>query len=472
MRGVGIAVPDAIHAERVAALKKMGSNGWRAAHNTVAAEVLDACDQLGMLVMAEARIMSSSPEMLSELERMVRRDRNHPSIVIWSLANEEHYQGNDTGARILTSMKRLCKRLDPTRPVTGAMNGGWGHGISAVVDVQGFNYWNGAGEADPAKNIDEFHRSFPKLPTIGTETANGKSARGIYETDPARGYVAGYPAGCEDCRMPAEIWWAAYDERAFLGGGFTWVGFDYRGEPKPYDHAAISSQSGILDACGFPKDIYFYYKSWWGKDPVLHLFPHWNWAGKEGKAIDVRCYSNLESVELWVNGVSAGVKSPKRNSHLHWRVTYAPGAIEARGMRQGKVVLTARLETTGIAAQLALMPGRAALRANGEDVVSVAVEVHDAQGRMVPTASNTIHFSLSGAGRIIGVGNGDPSSREADRPASATSAERSVFSGQCMVFVQSVKEAGAVELHASSEGLATAVVTLQSTAEVPRPAVA
>jgi beta-galactosidase len=472
--GVGIGVPDLIHHERVAALKKMGSNGWRAAHNTVATELLDACDQQGMLVMAEARIMSSSPEGLSELERMVRRDRNHPSIVIWSLANEEHYQGNDTGARIVTSMKRLCKRLDPTRPVTGAMNGGWGKGISAVVDVQGFNYWNGAGEdgSNPARNIDEFHRAFPRLPTIGTETANAKSARGIYQTDPARGYVGGYPAGCEECKMPAEVWWAAYEERPFLSGGFTWVGFDYRGEPKPYDHVAISSQSGILDTCGFPKDIYYYYKSWWGKDPVLHIFPHWNWAGKEGRAIDVRCYSNLDSVELFVNGVSAGVKSPQRNSHLYWSVVYAPGAIEARGMKQGKVVLTVRRETTGAASQLALIPSRTAIRSNGEDVSSIAVEVRDSQGRLIPTASNYVQFSLTGAGKIIGIGNGDPSCREADRPASPTSASRSAFSGQCMVFVQATKQAGTIELRATGEGLASAVVTLTSTADAPRPAVA
>ena len=472
--GVGVAVPDSVHYERVAALRNMGSNGWRTAHNTVAAELLDACDRLGMLVMAEARIMTSSPEGLSELERMLRRDRNHPSVVIWSLANEEHYQGNDTGARILTSMKRLCRRLDPTRPVTGAMNGGWGKGISAVVDVQGFNYWNGEGESgsNPAKNIDEFHRDFPNLPTIGTETANAKSARGIYQTDAARGYVAAYPPGCQACKLPAEIWWAAYDERKFLSGGFTWVGFDYRGEPKPYDHVAISSQSGILDTCGFPKDIFYYYKSWWGKDPVLHIFPHWNWAGKEGQAIDVRCYSNLDSVELFVNGESAGMKSPALNSHLYWSVVYAPGSIEARGMKHGKVVLTMRRETTGLASELALLPSRTALRADGEDVCSVAVEVRDSQGRMVPTASNYVRFSLSGAGKIIGVGNGDPSCREADRPTSPNSAARSAFSGQCMVFVQATKQAGEVELRASGDGLASAVVTLTSAAHTVRPAMA
>ena len=478
--GVGIGVPDRMHYDRVASLRQMGSNGWRTAHNPVASEVLDACDQLGMMVMAETRIMASTPEGLSELERMVKRDRNHPSIVIWSLANEEYfYQGTDTGARIFSSMKRATRKLDPTRPVTGAMNGSWGRGMSYVVDVQGFNYFNGGipDEKRPpdrpdAADIDDFHARFPKLPTIGTEMANGKSVRGFYETDPQRGYVAAYKPGCADCKTSAETWWTIFDERPFLAGGFTWAGFDYRGEPTPYDHVATGSQSGILDICGFPKDIYFYYKAWWSQEPVLHLFPHWNWQGDEGKAIDVRCYSNLESVELFVNGVSAGVQSPKRNSHLYWSAVYAPGVIEARGMKQGKVVLTARRETTGPPAQLALLPNRQTFEADGEDVISVAVEVRDAQGRLVPTDSSNVRFSLSGAGRILGVANGDPSSREADRPASATTAERSAFSGQCMVFVQSAKQAGAVELRASGEGLTTAVVTLHGTATAARPALA
>jgi beta-galactosidase len=272
--GVGIAVPDRIHSDRVALLKQMGSNGWRTAHNIVAPEVLDACDRQGMMVMAETRLMASTPEGLSELERMIRRDRNHPSIIIWSLANEEYfYQGNPTGARIVSSMKLLAKKLDPTRPVTVAMNGGWvSEGVSAVVDVQGFNYWSGKLPDEKSgkpglpeyTDIDNFHLRFPKLSTVGTETANGKSARGIYETDPKRGYVSAYKVDCSDCKMDAEKWWTIFDERAFLSGGFTWAGFDYRGEPNPYDHVSISSQSGILDTCGFPKDVYYYYKSWWG----------------------------------------------------------------------------------------------------------------------------------------------------------------------------------------------------------------
>jgi beta-galactosidase len=478
--GVGIAVPDRIHYDRVVTLKQMGSNGWRTAHNPVAPEVLDACDRLGMMVMAETRLMASTPEGLSELSQMIRRDRNHPSIVIWSLANEEYfYQGTPTGARIISSMKLLAKQLDPTRPVTAAMNGSWGGGASGVVDVQGFNYWNGGvPDQKPSKvhlpvanDIDDFHKRFPKLPMIGTETANGSGTRGIYESDPARGYVSAYKADCADCKRGSEIWWTIYDERAFLSGGFTWVGFDYRGEPNPYDRVSISSQSGIVDTCGFPKDVYYYYKAWWGTEPVLHLFPHWNWEDKLGKSIEVRCYSNLDSVELVLNGKSLGARTITRNSHLTWTVTYEPGVIEARGFKGGKLVLTDRRETTGAPAKLVLRASQKTILADGEDVSAIAVEVQDSSGRVVPTASNKMSFKLSGPGKIIGVGNGDPSCHEADRPGAPDSAARSAFNGLCMVIVQAARQTGTIALDVSADGLEAAQVTIQSNAAKLRPAV-
>lgn len=467
--GVGIAVPDRIHYDRVAALKQMGSNGWRTAHNPVAPALLDACDRLGMMVMSEARLLDSNPEGLSQLERMIRRDRNHPSIVIWSLANEEYfYQGTPTGARIFSSMKRLAKKLDPTRPVTGAMNGSWFQGISEVTDVQGFNYWNGlkpgersAGKKLPADDIERFHAQFPKLPTIGTEMANGRGTRGMYENDPKRGYVGPFDA---NGAVTAEVWWNVFDEHAFLSGGFTWAGIDYRGKPNPYDRLSISSQSGILDTCCFPKDIYYYYKSWWGSEPVLHLFPHWNWSGQEGRDIDVRCYSNLDGVELFLNGKSLGSKPLARNSHVKWAVKYEPGVLEARGSRDGRVVLTDRRETTGAPAKLLLRPSQASIAADGEDVSAVTIEVHDSQGRIVPTASNQLSFKLTGPGRMIGTGNGDPSCKEADRPALPDSAGRSAFNGLCMVIVQTTKQAGTIRLEASAGGLESAKVAIQCNA--------
>ena len=484
--GVGVAVPDRLHADRVALLKEMESNAWRTAHDPASSELLDACDRQGMLVMSETRLMASTPEGLSELERMIRRDRNHPSVVIWSLANEEHHsQGTATGARIFSSMKDLARRLDPTRPVTAAMDGDWGKGFTEVVDVMGFNYWN-IGSSSPA-DIDAFHQRFPKLPTIGTETSNCRNARGIYETDPQRGYVSAFRADDPDpqrgyvsafraddpdAQAPAEVWWTVYDARPFLAGGFTWVGFDYRGEPNPYDHVAVTSQTGAMDACGFPKDIYHYYKSWWGTDPVLHLFPHWNWSGKEGQSVSVRCYSNLDSVELFLNGKSVGAKAMVRNSHLTWAVPYKSGVLEARGFKGGRVVLTDRRETTGPAAGLVLRPRQATIAADGEDVSSLAVEVQDAQGRVVPTASDLVRFRLTGPGRILGVGNGDPSCRESDRPDAADAAVRSAFNGLCMAFVQSSKQAGPIQITASAEGLTPATAAIQGSAAPLRPSVA
>jgi len=463
--GLGIAVPDRIHYERVAALKAMGSNGWRTAHNPPATGLLGACDRQGMMVMAETRMMASTPEGLSQLEAMIRQGRNHPSIVIWSLANEEYfYQGTPTGGRIVSTMKRLVKKLDPTRPVTAAMNGGWvKEGISSVVDMQGFNYWNSElpdQKVDKkgwpvAADVDRFHQNFPRLPCIGTETGNGHGTRGVYVNDPAGGHARSSNGGAEE-------WWKIYDKRPFLSGGFTWSGIDYRGEPGPYDLVSVNAQSGILDTCCFPKDIFYYYKAWWGSELVLHLFPHWNWDGKEGQEIDVGCYTNLDSVELFVNGKSFGSQTVERNSHLHWTAIYQPGVIEAQGSKNGKVVLKDRRETTGAAAKLVVRASQSEIAADGQDVSSVVIQVQDAQGRMMPTACNKLNFRLSGAAKIIGVGNGDPGCHEADKPDSAETASRSAFNGLCLVILQATKKHGAIKLEAAADDLESAVLVIQS----------
>ncbi|HEV2692214.1 MAG TPA: beta-galactosidase GalA [Verrucomicrobiae bacterium] len=463
--GLGIAVPDRIHFERVTALKAMGANGWRTAHNQVATGLLDACDRQGMMVMAESRMMASTPEGLSQLEAMIRQSRNHPCIVIWSLANEEYfYQGTPTGARIVSTMKRLVKKMDPTRPVTAAMNCGWvKEGVSSVVDVQGFNYWNGELPDEKvnkkgrllAADVDRFHKEFPHLPCIGTEISNGNGTRGIYVDNPARGHTRLSNAAAEE-------WWKIYDERPFLSGGFAWSGIDYRGEPGPYDLVSVNAQSGILDTCCFPKDIFYYYKSWWSSEPVLHLFPHWNWAGKEGQAIDVWCYTNLDSVEFFVNGKSLGSKTVERNSHVRWTAIYQPGVIEVQGSKSGKVILTARRETTGASAKLVLRASQIRLVADGQDVSSVTIEVQDAQGRVMPTAGNKLNFKLSGEGKIIGVGNGDPGCQEADKPDSLEAATRSAFNGLCLAIVQATKNAGTIELEAFADGLEPAKILIQS----------
>lgn len=452
--GVGSALPDRLQYYRIERLKEMGSNGYRTSHNPPTPELLDACDRLGMLVMDETRFMSSSPEGLSQLERMIRRDRNHPCIVIWSLGNEEPDQGTERGVRMVSTMKRLAHKLDPSRPVTVAMNEHWGHGISYTVDVQGFNYGDGKG-AQMADHIDAFHRRFPKKPTVGSETASDYATRGIYVTDARRGYVSAYDLNFPDYTLSAENWWTIYDERRFLAGAFAWTGFDYRGEPSPYAWPCISSQYGIIDTCGFRKDTFYYYQAWWGEKPVLHLFPHWNWNGKEGQEIQVWVYSNLERVELFLNGRSLGAKEIARNSHAMWSMTYAPGTIEARGFRGGRQVMVARRETTGIAERIIVHPDRERIHANGEDVSVVTAEVQDERGRLVPVADNEITFELTGPGRIIGVGNGNPSSHEPDK-----SNKRAAFNGLCVAIVQAGKHSGELNVRATSPGLAADTTTI------------
>jgi beta-galactosidase len=457
--GVGSALPDRIQYYRIERLKEMGVNGYRTSHNPPTPELLDACDQLGMLVMDETRTMSSNTEALSQLERMIRRDRNHPSVILWSLGNEEPEQGTERGVRIVSSMKRLARRLDPSRPVTAAMDNAWGQGISAVVDVQGFNYKHGP-------EIDDFQRRFPKQPMIGTETGSTVSTRGIYVNDKEQGYVSAYDVNFPEWAATAEVWWKIYAQRRFLAGGFVWTGFDYRGEPTPYGWPCVNSHFGIMDTCGFPKDNFYYYQAWWSDKPVLHLFPHWNWPGKEGQEIEVWCHSNLEKVELFLNGQSLGVKDVPRYEHVGWKVSYKPGTLEARGYKGGQQVLVARRETTGGAAKILLRPDRPQILADGQDVSLVEVQALDKEGRIVPVADNEIVFQLSGPGKILGVGNGDPSSHEADK-----AHKRRAFNGLCMAIVQSAKEPGEIRLEASSPGLEPATVAIASVKTTLRPAV-
>ncbi|HEU5479608.1 MAG TPA: beta-galactosidase GalA [Candidatus Tumulicola sp.] len=442
--GVGSALPDRLQAYRIERLKAMGANAYRTSHNPPAAELLDACDRIGMLVLDETRMFGADPEALSQLGRLVRRDRNHPCVFAWSLANEEDgEQGTDRGARMAEVMKATVRQLDPTRPVTAAMNGDWGKGFTGVIDVQGFNYRVG-------REMDAFRARFPRKPAMGTEVASTVSTRGIYANDTARGYVSAYDRNFPPWASTAEAWWTAYLARPWASGGFVWTGFDYRGEPTPYAWPCINSHFGIMDTCGFPKDNYYYYQAQWGSAPVLHVFPHWNWAGHEGQPIEVWCHTNLERVELFLNGarVGGGAERVPPNGHAAWHVPFAPGVLEARGYRGGRVVLTARRETAGAPAAVALEADRIRLTADGMDVSVVAARIVDARGRTVPTASNRVTFGVTGPLAVIGVGNGDPSSHESDKDTS-----RSAFNGLCCAIVQAGTERGPAKVTAAADGL-------------------
>jgi beta-galactosidase len=457
--GLGAALPDAVQYYRVRKLQEMGCNSIRTSHNPPTPELLDACDQLGMLVFDETRMMSSNPEGLSQFENLVRRDRNHPSVFMYSMGNEEGQANSARGGLILTAMKAVAQKHDGSRPVSIAPAGAIGTGGLAVGDVAGYNYM------DPG--AEEFHKKNPNKPVMGTETVSAVGTRGIYITDRSKGFVSSYDPYTTTGRASAEGWWRFCNARPWLSGGFVWTGFDYRGEPSPYQWPNISSQYGIIDTCGFPKDSFYYYQSWWTTKPVLHLFPHWNWSGMEGKDIAVWVYSNLDRVELFHNGQSLGAKDMKKDSHAAWVVKYAPGSLEARGFKDGKQVLSTTRETTGPASKLIVTADRNEINADAEDVAMFAVEVQDAQGRTVPITDNEVVFRVSGAGKLVGVGNGDPTDHASDKGTS-----RKAFSGYCMALVQSSKNAGNIRIDAASPGLTSASVSIAAKAVKLRPQVA
>ena len=439
--GVGAALPDRLQWFRLAVLREMGGNAVRTSHNMPTPEWVDACDRMGMMMMCETRQMSSNPEGLAQLETMVKRYRNSPSIILWSIGNEEDLlQGPmaEQGAKIAASMVRRCHELDPTRPVSAAVNGDNEKGVSEPLDVIGFNYH--------LEFPDGFHKNYPKRPCYGSETSSAIGTRGMYTTDPLRNLMNSYD-GVVPWGETAEDWWKFYGTRDWMAGGFAWTGFDYRGEPTPYGWPSISSQFGIVDMCGFPKDNFYYYAAWWGREPSLHVFPHWNFAGREGDEISVWVYTNVEEVELFINGKSLGTQKVPHLGHVEWKVKYEPGYIEARGSKAGKVVLTEKRETTGPAAAIRLTADRTEIDADGEDVAVVKVEALDKEGRFVPTANNFLGFKISGSGALIGVGNGDPNCQQSDKAPA-----RSLFNGLAQIIVQSTKQPGQIHVEVAKEG--------------------
>jgi beta-galactosidase len=418
--GVGTALPDELQEYRINILKKMGSNGIRCSHNPPTPEFLDACDRLGMLVVDENRLMGTNQEHFNWLTQMMKRDRNHPCLVLWSLGNEEwKIEGNIKGARIAKTMQDFAQHLDSSRAFTIAVSGGWDDGIGQVMQVMGYNYM-------VQGDIDVHHAKFPWQAGIGTEETNYRGTRGIYQTEMNKGHMAATKRDPEN--VATQDGWNFYASRPFLSGLFYWTGFDYRGESNPCEWPAVTSPCGILDLCGFPKDIYYYLQSWWGNEPVLHIFPHWNWPGDEGKDKLVAVYSNCDQVELFVNGKSQGKKEMKKNGLLEWTVKYQPGSVSAKGYKNNKVVLNEKIETTTETTGLKLQASQPTLKATGEDIAVINISVIDKKGRIVPTANIPLSFGIEGNGKIIGVGNGDPASHEKEQ------------------FVQEIKTAGIKDL--------------------------
>lgn len=457
--GVGTALPDGLQEFRIKRLKEMGSNAIRTSHNPATPELLDACDRLGMLVMDENRLMGINQIHFDLLERFIQRDRNHPSVVIWSVGNEEWaIEGNEKGARITKTMQDFAQTLDSTRAFTVAISGGWENGSGKTTQVMGYNYI-------VQGNIDEHHKNFPWQSGIGTEESNTIGTRGVYTDDKANGRMAATN------RMPenvgTESGWKFYAERPFLSGLFFWTGFDYRGEPNPLAWPAVNSQFGIIDLCGFPKDIFYYLKSWWSSEPVLHIMPHWNWIGMEGKKIKATLYSNAEEVELWLNNQSLGRKKMEKNGHLEWEINYKPGTLIAKGYRKDKLWAIEKIETTSEASKIVMTGDKTVLKSNNTDIIVVTVAVADTKNRIVPTANTEISFSIDGPGRIIGVGNGDPASHDPEQYIGTPSNpqpqwKRKVFNGFAQVIVQSTNEAGEISLTGKSDGLKSSTIKIVS----------
>ncbi len=448
--GVGSAQPDYLHYYRVGLLKNMGVNAYRTSHNAPTPELLDACDSLGMLVLDEQRLLNSGPEYMSQFERLVIRDRSHASVFMWSIGNEEGWIHTTTvGKRIAQTFVAKQKLLDPTRTCTYAADvANVFRGVNEVIPVRSFNYRQYA--------VEDYHKDHPNQPILGTEMGSTVSTRGILEKDSVRAYLPDQDITAPWWASTAETWWKLAGPNNFWLGGFVWTGFDYRGEPTPYKWPNINSHFGIMDMCGFPKNIYYYYQSWWTDKDVLHISPHWNhrneW-GKPVKEIDVWVNSNADDVELFLNGKSLGKKDMPRNGHLQWKVKFEPGKLEAIAYKKGKKI-TAKVETTNAAAEVVLTPYKTTLLADGKDATVINVSVVDKEGREVPDADNMIKFNLVGDAKIIGAGNGDPSSHEPDKCADGAW-QRSLFNGKCQVIIQSGTKPGIVKFEANAAGLFT-----------------
>lgn len=461
--GVGVAVPDALWEFRLRKLKDMGVNAYRVAHNPAAKEFMAACDSMGIMVLDENRLFNTSPEYVRQLEWLIKRDRNCPSVILWSVFNEEPMQGTENGYEMVRRMYDVVKKLDATRPVTAAMNGGFfsEYNVSQAVDVGGFNYQIGS--------YDQFHAANPDLPLTSSEDGSAFMIRGEYVTDRSKNLMDSYDTQCADWGATHRNAWKAVAERPWMAGCFYWTGFDYHGEPTPFRWPSVSSFFGIMDLCGFPKSAYYLHQAQWRKDKdVLELIPHWNWpADSIGKPIKVMAFSNAEKVTLKLNGKIISEQAVDPYEMNTWFVPYTPGKLEAIGYKNGKIVSKAKVETTKEASKIRLTPYRDHLAGDGRDAMPVTIEMVDSKGRHVSTADNMIELSITGPATIIGLGNGNPNSHEPEK-----GNKRSLFNGLAQVIIQSQEHSGEIKLTATSAGVEPATITIRVDKVAPLPSVA
>ena len=478
-------------------LKGMGVNGIRTSHNPPAPELLELCDKMGFIVMDEIFDMWEKGKSEydysqyweewyeRDLTDFIKRDRNHPSVFMWSIGNEIPEQWEQRGAEIGRKLSKIVKSLDSTRPVTAGMNppihtnkdnvtlqfagpakpnalAG-----SGALDLIGYNYAH--------QTYTQHQVNFPDIPFIATETTSALATRGYYDqrSDSVKRWpyrwdqlfldgnpdntVSAYDQVSAPWGSTHEETWKVIKKHDFMSGMFIWTGFDYLGEPTPYVWPSRSSYFGVIDLAGFPKDAYYMYKSEWTDETVLHVFPHWNW--EPGREVDIWAYySKADEVELYLNGESLGKRSKKDDDlHVMWRVPFAPGTLKAVSRKDGREVAVREIKTAGEPARIELEADRNSILADGRDLSFITVSVVDKDGNLVPTATNRIGFEISGPGKIIGVDNGDPTSHE-----SFKARNRKAFYGKCLVIVQSSGTEGEIQITAQSNNLRPGTLRVRS----------
>ena len=509
---LGAAVNTRAIERQLEILKEMGCNGIRTSHNPPAPELLDLCDKMGFIVMDEAFDMwrkKKSPYDYSQyfpewherdLTDLILRDRNHPSIFMWSIGNEILEQWSDINADTLDlqqanmvlnfantlnkkdidakelhvnslltiKLADIAKKLDPTRPITTGNNETEPSNHifrSGAMDIIGFNYHE--------NNWVNFHEKFPNQKLIITESTSGLMSRGYYEMpsdsmniwperwDKPFDRPVHHCSSYDNCHVPwgstHEDTWRLVKNYDHISGVYLWTGFDYLGEPTPFWWPSRSSYFGVIDLAGFPKDIYYMYQSEWTNKDVLHIFPHWNW--KEGQTVDIWAYfNNADEVELFLNGLSLGKKAKEKDVyHVFWRVPFQKGTLKAVSYKDGKEVLTREVKTTGDPISIRLTADRQTIKADGKDLSFITVEALEAEGNPVPVADNLINFTIEGDGFIAGTDNGDPTD-----PNSLKKPSRKLFSGKALAVVQSHKKAGKIILKATSSNLKQASIEINS----------
>jgi len=420
--GVGVAVPDTVQEYRLKILKEMGCNAYRCAHNNPSPELLNICDHLGILVMDENRNFNTSETGIRLLQDMVKRDRNHPCVVMYSVFNEEPLQGSPKGKKLALRLMNEIKKLDDTRPVLGSMNGGFmeEEGAAPIFDITGINYFT--------DSYDAFHVKFPNQPIVSSELVSAFSTRDNYKNDKEEQTYDNYDHNIAQWGETVRDANRDIFSRDYVMGMFVWTGFDYKGEPSPYEWPSVSSHFGTIDTCGFPKDSYYLYKALWKDEPALHLLPHWNW--KKDEIVKVMAYTNCDEVELYLNNRLISKKSCDLYTQVEWKVTFEEGCIEAIGYKNGIKIISDRRETAGKSYELKLETNKECIFRDNKDALILNVSVVDEKGIIVILEESMIKFNIEG-GTLLGVGNGNPNSHEKDK-----ADYRLLFHGRCQGIIQ------------------------------------